>query len=484
MSFWKKIFGSGSGSGSGDGNGDGSDPGSGKRPVPSKPPDRPSSLRPSAGDDETVAWVKKRLAELEVPDDEAAIRGRAVGSLDRLLEAKRALAGEPHETMMWGLAVTDEVAPWLFREVPPVVEEMIEGWRAALERDHGQLGRVFFAEMLERSGLPTGGVVTRRGKRHLTFEPEPEGDEALTEAASVIARASAEAHVELTREGGALVAAKIGTQFDGPDPEEILHALVAGTDAATLRDLRLGLWSGEGDANYESAIAVIVERAARLPALRSLFVGDFDFPDESEISWTTVGDASGIWSALPQLRSLRLRGGEIELGDVAHAQLESLVIETGGLPAAAVESLAAARLPALKKLEIWFGDSGYGAEGDIETFGPFFVGRATPAVVDLGLKNAEFSDDLAVALATSPLAPRLERVDLGMGTLSDRGAEALAAAAPRFERLKKLEIDHCYLTSRGQEALRAAFGSRLELGEILEADEDMGDRHYYVSVGE
>lgn len=475
MSFWKKVFGGGS-NGS-----NGSDEPKGGKPPASIPP--PSGFGGDAApDDEIIAWLEKKAYQQEAPDELGELPvGQIQTRLGRLFEAARAMALDP-VPMIWGLVVPEELSKRVRAEVGPRIERSIDRWHELLVEEHGETGASLFAEIAAQYGQPARDGKIRRGRRHLTLDPSPVGAD---ERGGVVEVAEASGYVVLEREGDVVVGARMHVDYDGPedDPEAILEALL-GDHAATLRRLTIGLWGADGDCDYGGAIAVLTEQAPSLVALEDLFIGDFVFPDETEISWATAGDASALWKALPNLRTLRLRGGGIGLGRIEHEKLRSLIVETGGLPGDAVASLAAARLPSLEKLVVWFGDPGYGAEATIDRFVPFFANTGFPKLEKLGLKNAAFTDALAEALVVSPFAPRIMELDLGMGTLTDRGAEALAKGARRFERLERLELDQAYVTAAGEALLRTEFGAKLNLGEIREAEDDGGEFSYYVSVGE
>ena len=49
--------------------------------------------------------------------------------------------------------------------------------------------------------------------------------------------------------------------------------------------------------------------------------GDFIYPGEMDISWTHLGDVSGLFKLLPHLRSLRLPNLRLVFGDMADATL-------------------------------------------------------------------------------------------------------------------------------------------------------------------
>jgi uncharacterized protein (TIGR02996 family) len=288
-------------------------------------------------------------------------------------------------------------------------------------------------------------------------------------------------------EHGFIVGARVAApeyEWSGTAPDTILRGLVKSPAARFLRSLNIGLIEFDYPINLRKGIEAI-SKAGTLGAMRELFIGDFEFPEEQEISWVEVGDVEPALIVMPNLRSLHVRGGDIGLGKaLEHDKLETLLIETGGLPAAAVKAIGKSRLPNLRKMEVWFGREEYGGNGDIKMLAPLFTGAGVPKLVHLGLMNSEFEDDIAKAVAKSPLLAQLEVVDLSMGTLSDVGGKAILDAAARFEHLQRLDLDHNYLSDDMVAALQKALGKIVEIGDRETPDTWDDQPHYYTQVGE
>lgn len=274
-------------------------------------------------------------------------------------------------------------------------------------------------------------------------------------------------------------------EYEGSAPDSILRALVKSPVARFLQSIKIGLieWQGDED-SFDKGISAF-SQAGALPSVRELFVGDFDFPDDTEISWTDVGSVESAFLVMPNLRSLRVRGGGIGLGKtIEHDKLEELIVETGGLPGSTVKAIGTCKLPNLTKLEVWLGTENYGAGGNIKQLAPLFKGEGLPKLRHLGLRNSDFSDEIAVALAKSPLLAQLEVVDLSMGTLKDVGGQAILAAVDKFKHLKKLDLDHNYLSDQVAKDLQKALGKKVNIGQ-RDTPHDWGDGpRYYTQVGE
>ncbi|KIG13886.1 Molybdate metabolism regulator [Enhygromyxa salina] len=272
--------------------------------------------------------------------------------------------------------------------------------------------------------------------------------------------------------------------WKGTAPNTVLGALVKSPAARLLRALNIGMLDHDYPVSLAKGIEAII-KVGKLENLRELFLGDFEYPDENEISWVAVGNVAKVLPVVPQLRSLRLRGGEIKLGALEHPTLESLTIETGGLPASAVASIGKCKLPQLQRMEVWLGTSDYGGDGRCKQLAGLFEGSGVPKLEHLGLQNSEFQDDIAVALAKSKVIKRLTSVDLSMGTMRERGANAIVDNASKFSKLRSLDLSENYISDELCDKLRGALGRIVMLGEQREAD-DYGDdeAYYYTSVGE
>jgi uncharacterized protein (TIGR02996 family) len=274
--------------------------------------------------------------------------------------------------------------------------------------------------------------------------------------------------------------------WEGTGGDTILRALVKSPAARFLQSITIGLikWQGYDDTFDEGIDAI--SKSGVLSSMRELVVGDFDYGSDTEISWTDVGRVEPALLVMPNLRSLRVCGGGIGFGKVLeHDKLEELTVETGGLPGSTVKAIGKCNLPNLTKMEVWFGQENYGAGGDIKQLKPLFTGQGVPKLRHLGLMNSEFEDDIAIALAKSPLLAQLQTVALSMGTLTDVGGQAIVAAADKFKHLKKLDLAHNYLSDDVVKALEKALGKKVSIGQRRTPyASSSGELRYYTQVGE
>ncbi len=276
---------------------------------------------------------------------------------------------------------------------------------------------------------------------------------------------------------------RFGYSYDNEDesPSENLTAYLADPRTATIKALVFGM-PGESGESFDTVIRILVEHAAKLPALRGIFLGDI-VQEENEMSWIEQGDIGLILAAFPKLEELRVRGqSSLELSPCTNESLKRLTIETGGMPTAVLHNLARCSFPNLEHLELWLGDDGYGWEGDVDDVLPAIEPALFPKLKSLGIRNSMIADELAAAVANAPVLGQLEELDLSLGTMTDAGAEALIASE-KVRRLKSLNLHRNYLTSATLSQL-ANLGPKVDIGGQEKPDSWDGEPHYYVAVGE
>ncbi|MFB7470359.1 STM4015 family protein [Kitasatospora sp. NPDC056184] len=263
--------------------------------------------------------------------------------------------------------------------------------------------------------------------------------------------------------------------------DELWSAFLAAVDPAAVRALLIGPWWMRDYVPVRETLDRIVADAGRFPALEALYIADVTSED-CEISWLEMSDVTPVLKAFPQLTELVVRGGNgLVLNPVRHDRLTDLRFESGGLPDDVVRAVAASELPALERLELWFGVDEYGGDATIDDIAPILAGTRLPSLRHLGLENSEFQDEIAAAVAHAPVVPQLESLSLAMGVLSDDGAAALLDGQP-LTHLKALDLHHHYLTDAMQERVRQALpGVEVDLSE---AEEDDEDEWRYVAVAE
>ena len=267
---------------------------------------------------------------------------------------------------------------------------------------------------------------------------------------------------------------------EGMSAASVVGAVLRHPSARFLPRLRLGapesIFDGEGD--WQAMIDAVVKNGLR-PSLRELVVGDFEYPDETEMSWAQIGSLKGLWAVLPNLRRLEVQGASIELGAITAPELEHLEVRTGGLAKEPLQRIGEAELPNLVHLEIWLGTEDYGGACTVGDLAPILAGAGLPGVRVLGLKNGDFANELPAALARSAILPRLRELDLSMGTMTDDGARALIEHADAFRHLASLNLGENWIGGDLCTQLRATLPN-VTIG----SQEALDDYGPYVSVGE
>lgn len=261
---------------------------------------------------------------------------------------------------------------------------------------------------------------------------------------------------------------------------ELMASFLADPSAPLVTGILIGAWFGD-DPSDSSAEAVELLVGARhvLQNLEAIFFGEISV-EQCEISWITQSDISPILSAYPKLKHLAVRGGNgLSVGGhMRLEELESLTIETGGMPGQVVREVTSFDLPNLKSLELWLGTPDYGGTVTLQDVQPILDGGLFPKMTSLGLKDAEIADQVAEAVAKSSVVHRLEELDLSMGTMGDAGAEHLLTC-PALKRLRKLNLNHHYCTPGIVSRLQAEFPIA-----TLDDVQDEGKYGRWVEVGE
>lgn len=270
---------------------------------------------------------------------------------------------------------------------------------------------------------------------------------------------------------------------------EALARFTATVDTSRVRAIIVG--AVEEAYDHSGGLApvyrALLDARSELPALRALFLGDME-SEECEISWITQSDVGPLLNGFPDLEEFGVRGGSgLVFPAVTHLRLRSLVVESGGMPAAAVRGIAASDLPALERLDLWLGVSDYGGDSELTDLAPILDGARLPRLRHLALRNCEYQDEIATAMASAAVVARLETLDLSMGVLTDEGATALLDGQP-LTHLKKLDLHHHYISAPLQQRLREtleAAGVSVDLDKDDAYEDDHNGRTWrYVAVGE
>ena len=275
---------------------------------------------------------------------------------------------------------------------------------------------------------------------------------------------------------------------------DALEKLLTHPSGALLEEIVVPINMLDDGCYFEPVCAAIAKHGA--PSLRRLRLGEYAFagprgPDSDydyEISWTSFGDMSGLWSAAPLLERFVVQGAvgayngaerAAKLGAIVAPHMQHVEIMSSGTSQENVLAVARATWPRLRHLDLWLGASSYGFTGGIDDVAPILAGEGLGELKHLGLMDAEYTDELCALLPQARILPQLEELSLALGTLTDEGAEVLARNAGAFAHLRVLDLEHCLMTDEGA---RRVSGLCANVRTGQQRDFDGEDR--YVAVGE
>jgi len=233
---------------------------------------------------------------------------------------------------------------------------------------------------------------------------------------------------------------------DQKNADTMIADIIADPELPQLEEVIIGCWGESWDNSAQAIIDGIVEHKEKFANVKSLFVGDMDF-EECEVSWIEQADYSKLWSALPDLEMLTIKGStELELGEIKHANLKSLEIICGGLPVSVIRSIEKAQLPNLEELMLYIGVEDYGFDGDVSDIESLLEKSDFPKLEILGIMDSEIQDEIAEVVVKSKYMKQIKKLALSYGTLTDKGGEILLKELPSFENIKEVDLEYHYLS--------------------------------------
>lgn len=198
----------------------------------------------------------------------------------------------------------------------------------------------------------------------------------------------------------------------------------------------------------ETAAAAVLAARPR-PALRSL-----------ELDWQHVEGLAAVWTAMPELRELRV---PVELCDpaalsaaaAALPRLAQLSLTPGELDRERMRALASSTWPSLEVLDIETNFEQIGEPFRPADVAPLLDGVHAPRLARFALRGAGDGDELCEYVAASVQFHRLTALDLRRGTIGERGARALLEHRDTLSRIE-LALDENYVPAPLRDALHAA----------------------------
>lgn len=262
--------------------------------------------------------------------------------------------------------------------------------------------------------------------------------------------------------------------------EGMIQEIMETPQFPTLSELVIGDWGEAWDDGCQPIIDGIVANADKFSHINKLFIGNMDY-EACEVSWIIQGNYSEIWSAMPQLKELTVKGSmNLQLGDdICHENLEALTIICGGLPKDVIKSIQKAKFPKLKKLLLFIGVDDYGFDGDADTIKELLEQADFPELTYLGITNSEIQDELTEVVLNSKFMGQISVLDLSNGTISDKGGALILEKISDYPNINKLDLHHNYFTDEMVERLEA-LPIKVDVSDQDEADIDEDDGEIYM----
>lgn len=256
---------------------------------------------------------------------------------------------------------------------------------------------------------------------------------------------------------------------------DLIEELAGKDESLQLESLIIGDWGGAYENDSSEIVEALVRLKDRFPQLRSLFIGDMSY-EECEVSWINQSNLGPILSAYPELRSFTIKGSTgLSLEPAHHEKLEELTIICGGLGKDVITSISNGSFKSLKKLELYLGVEDYGFDGSLNDVLPLIEPGKFPQLTYLGLKDSEIQDEIAIAVANAPILDQLHTLDLSMGTLTDKGAEALIHSE-KVKKLDLLDLSYHYMSDEMVNRWEQS-GLNVDISDQQDADDDEDYRY-------
>ncbi|MFC5405567.1 STM4015 family protein [Cohnella soli] len=249
----------------------------------------------------------------------------------------------------------------------------------------------------------------------------------------------------------------------------LIEELAAKKESAQLESLIIGDWGGAYETDSSATVEALVRLKDRFPKLRSLFIGDMSY-EECEVSWINQSNLGPLLVAYPELISFTIKGSTgLSLEPARHDKLQQLTIICGGLGKDVIASISKGSFKSLQKLELYLGVEEYGFDGSLEDVLKLIEPGKFPQLTYLGLKDSEIQDEIAIAIANAPIVDQLHTLDLSLGTLTDKGAEALLLS-DKIMKLQFLDLNYHYMSDNMMDRWNQS-GINVDISDQQDTDE-------------
>ena len=132
---------------------------------------------------------------------------------------------------------------------------------------------------------------------------------------------------------------------------------------------------------------------------------------------------------------------------------------------------------------MYIGVDDYGFDGSIEDIKELLEQSDFPKLKILGLCDSEIEDEICEAVLASKYIKQIERLELSMGSLTDKGGQLLLDKLPEFPNVKELDVHYHYLSDDMMEKLEN-LSIEVDADEQNEPDEWDDEIYYYPMLTE
>ncbi len=357
---------------------------------------------------------------------------------------------DDHQQKGYSLVLDTEAAP---EARNPQIEQAI------LEQleDPGQY--LVYADWLQAQGSPRGELITLQSSPNSTaqtrveqlFKAQPNlRPKRMHELGRRRPRASKSeaAYPQMEWAFGFIKSARIARPSDKSPYtlRELANELLFSSSARFLQTLVIGADGDSAGFDYRPVVEVLLRAKPR--ALQRLVLAEL--PGSSiELNATQLGPLDGLMEALPNLRSLTLRGGTMSLDTLEHEHLQDLRIEAAPLSAGNAQAVGQGSLPMLSRLSLSAG------QAQAPIMGALLDAQRWPALRHLAITQTETTEVLLEALLNAPLLRQLQTLDLSAGSLDDAQVERLLSGQSALEHLEHLDLSGNFLSAGRCEDLQS-----------------------------
>lgn len=267
------------------------------------------------------------------------------------------------------------------------------------------------------------------------------------------------------------------------DASTLANEILTDSELPQLEEIIVGCWGESYDNSVQDILEMFCENKEKFNHIKKLFIGDMEY-EECEVSWIEQGDYDKLLKSLPNLTSLTIKGSnDLSLGDIEHNNLQELEIICGGLPKKVINQITNAKLPKLKKLNLYIGIEDYGFDGNIEDIKDLMNSDIVKNLEYLGLCDSEIQDEIVEEFLKIGNLHNIKVLDFSKGTLTDKGGQALLDNKDLLQKLDTLDLTYHYLSNDMMKKLEG-LGIKVILDEQNGPDEYDGEMYYYPMLTE